>query len=227
VIAARAIALGIPLDEDMSVALFGPLPAIGSDGPSLSPGQFRERLSARLHADVWTGRSRHGFVALLPGIADPKHLAATSEDLLGGEGRVGVGTTGRDVEGLRRSAAQALRALGMGLVVGGADPVHPYAEVAVLDLVGAGSGAADDFARGVLGVLPDASPTHLETLRQLCAHNHSIKLAAAALGVHPHTLSYRLKQIRRRFGLDLDDAEVRLRVHLALLILDARGSARR
>ena len=30
----------------------------------------------------------------------------------------------------------------------------------------------------------------------------------------------RLEQIRRRFGIDLEDAETRLRVHLALLILD-------
>jgi hypothetical protein len=43
--------------------------------------------------------------------------------------------------------------------------------------------------------------------------------------VHPHTLSYRLKQIRSRFGIDLDDPEVRLRVHLALLILEAQGQA--
>ena len=79
--------------------------------------------------------------------------------------------------------------------------------------------------RRVLGplVLAGASKTYLETLRQLVAHGHRIKLAAAALSVHPHTLTYRLKQIRRRFGIDLADPEVRLRVHLALLILDAQG----
>jgi purine catabolism regulator len=117
----------------------------------------------------------------------------------------------------------------MALVLQDADPVHAFAEIAVLDLIGAGSTDAEDFARGVLGplALPNASETHLETLRQLCAHNHSQKLAAAALGVHPHTLSYRMKQIRLRFGVDLRDADVRLRVHLALLILDAQGGGRR
>ncbi len=79
--------------------------------------------------------------------------------------------------------------------------------------------------RGVLGPLARAGATrsYLETLRQLAAHNYSVKLAAAALSVHPHTLSYRARQIRRRFGLDLDDPETRLRVQLALRILDARG----
>ena len=52
------------------------------------------------------------------------------------------------------------------------------------------------------------------------SRREALKLAAAALGIHPHTLSYRLSQIQRHFGLDLDDVETRLRVHLAVLILD-------
>ena len=75
------------------------------------------------------------------------------------------------------------------------------------------------------GSRPAPAASYLETLRQLAAHSYSVKLAAAALSVHPHTLSYRARQIRRRFGLDLDDPETRLRVQLALRILDARGGA--
>ena len=51
------------------------------------------------------------------------------------------------------------------------------------------------------------------------------KVAAAALGIHPHTLSYRLNRLRERYGIDLDDYEVRLRVELALLILGATDGA--
>ena len=51
------------------------------------------------------------------------------------------------------------------------------------------------------------------------------KVAAAALGIHPHTLSYRLNRLREHFGIDLDDYDVRLRVELALLILGATGGA--
>ena len=82
---------------------------------------------------------------------------------------------------------------------------------------------ADDFVRRVLGSLSATrtGETYLETLRQLSANAYRVKPAAAALSVHPHTLTYRVKQIRHRFGLDLDDPEVRLRVQLALLILDA------
>ena len=84
-----------------------------------------------------------------------------------------------------------------------------------------GSPRALEFARRVLGSLADpaSSRTYFETLRTLCRHGFSQKLAAASLGIHPHTLAYRLAQIRRRHGIDLEDADARLRVHLAVLIV--------
>ena len=41
------------------------------------------------------------------------------------------------------------------------------------------------------------------------------KEAAALLGVHRNTVLYRLQRIQDLTGLDLDNAEVRLRLHLA------------
>jgi DNA-binding PucR family transcriptional regulator len=139
---------------------------------------------------------------------------------------VGLGSPGSGVDGLRRSAREALRALRIGSSLPWAQRVYAYEDVAVLDLVGIDSSGAREFMRSVLGPLavPGASRTYLETLRQLSASGYRIKPAAAALSVHPHTLSYRVKQIRRRLGLDLDDPEVRLRVHLALLILAAQDA---
>ena len=43
----------------------------------------------------------------------------------------------------------------------------------------------------------------------------------AAFGIHPHTLSYRIKQMQRRYGVDLDNAQTRLRLAVALLILES------
>ena len=227
VLEARAAALGVALDEPRVVAILGPTGS-SADGAGASPEDVRRRLTARLlGAEVFVGRAREGFVALLPEGAEPKALAATAEDLLGEGGRAGIGRPASDVEGLRRSAREALRALRIGASLRGGQRVHTYTEIAVLDLIGADSSGAEQFMRGVLGPLlaTGASRSYLETLRQLAAHNYSVKLAAAALSVHPHTLSYRARQIRRRFGLDLDDPETRLRVQLALRILDARGGA--
>lgn len=225
VLEARAKSLGLPLDESRAIAIFGPTPASESQGSDAGPDDLRRRLAGRLpETDVWLGRSREGFVALLPGDPDPGARVAAAA-LLAGDRRVGVGSAGRGVESLRRSAREALRALRIGAALRGTERVHTYASLAILDLVHVGSPGAEEFMRRVLGalVMPGASRTYLETLRQLVAHGHRIKPAAAALSVHPHTLTYRLKQIRRRFGIDLDEPDVRLRVHLALLIFDAQG----
>ena len=227
VLEARARALGLPLDEPRVVALFGPASA-RTDGTAVEPEDLRRMLAGRVRqADPWVGRSREGFVALLAGDPDPASLAAVAESLLGDEARVGIGSPARQIAGVRRSAREALRALRIATTLRRAERACRYADVAVLDLVGIGSPDAGEFVRRVLGplALPGASRTYLETLRQLSTNGYRIKLAAAALSVHPHTISYRLRQIRSRFGIDLDDAELRLRVHLALLILEAQGAA--
>ena len=72
---------------------------------------------------------------------------------------------------------------------------------------------------------PVRAPTYRRTLDVFLRHGMRRKVAAAALGIHPHTLSYRLNRLREHFGIDLDDYEVRLRVELALLILGATGGA--
>jgi hypothetical protein len=97
------------------------------------------------------------------------------------------------------------------------------AAVELLDLVDPSSPHAAVFVERVLGALASAPPgdSDLETLRALVRSGFHQKSAALALGIHPHTLAYRVKQIRRRFDVDLDDAETRLRVQLALLILGA------
>jgi sugar diacid utilization regulator len=220
VLDARARSLRLDLSEAHSVAVFAP-PA--EQGTGVAPEDVRRRLLALdPGADVCVGRCREGFAALLPGAPDPKQLAAVAAALLGPEARVGVGDPGREA-GIHRSAGQALRALRLGALLQRAERVHRYAELAVADLLDIDSEAARAFMRGVLGPLAraGASRTHLATLRQLARHGYRVKLAAAALDVHPHTLSYRTKQLRRRYGLDLDDPAVRLRVQLALLILDA------
>jgi len=228
VIESRARVLEIGLDEPRSVAVFAPSRASDGFAASVAADDLKLELAARMRgADVRVARAREGFVALLAADPEPKSLAAVAETLFGEAGRVGLGSAGSGVAGLRRSAREALRALRIGTTLRGAGRIHAYRDVAVLDLVGVGSAGAEEFARSVLGAVTTtaSSRTHLATLRALARNGYRLKLAAAELEVHPHTLSYRVKQIRARYGLDLDDADVRLRVHLALLILEAQGAA--
>jgi sugar diacid utilization regulator len=221
VLEARAHALGLGLDAPRTAVLFRPAPGSG-DGANSAVDAVRGLLADRqLGAELVIGRVPAGVLALLPEGADGGALADVAGKLRGHGWRTGVGGPGGDAAGLRRSIREAARAVEIGELLALEGAVDRYADLAVLDLVDVGSPRAADFARSVLGPLADParSGKALETLRAMCRNGFRLKLAAAALGLHPHTLSYRLEQLRRRHGLDLDDAETRLRVHLAVLIL--------
>ena len=220
----RARALGISLAESNAVLLFHITGATGAADGSAGLEALRQLVSAAAgEAPCWVGRSRDGFAALLGGELDVRALEDGAAGLLGEDVRIGVGRPGAGVAGARRSAKEALRAVRIGAMMDRTRAIHSYADVEILDLVGIGSEASEDFMRRVLGrlALPDAAPTHVETLWALALHGFAIKAAAESLSVHPHTLSYRIKQIRNRHGIDLDDPGTRMRVHLALLIRDA------
>lgn len=79
-----------------------------------------------------------------------------------------------------------------------------------------------DFAQRELGLLLDYDTRHgtyfVATLEAVLRHNGNLKVAAAALHVHVNTLAYRLRRIREITGADLDDADRRVALYLALLI---------
>lgn len=71
----------------------------------------------------------------------------------------------------------------------------------------------------------DTSGTLTKTLRAFLDHGGSVPRAAAALHLHRTSLYYRLDRIRELTGLDLDDGENRLLLHLSLrLTLNANNS---
>ncbi len=56
----------------------------------------------------------------------------------------------------------------------------------------------------------------LDTLSTYFANNGNTALTAKELKIHRNTLAYRLNRIAEITCLDLDDADVRLNLHLAL-----------
>ena len=61
----------------------------------------------------------------------------------------------------------------------------------------------------------------LDTYRVYLESGSSPKATAARLGVHPHTVDYRLGRLQELTGLDLHRAEDRLTLELAVRVLDA------
>ena len=220
----RAKALGVCPDETNTLVLFRPALFPDGDTAGPSPENLRRLISDRMKtSEALVGRCREGFVALLQGEPEPDALGVVARSLFGESGRVGIGNPGQAISGLIRSAREAVRALEIGSALNRAAPVHRYADLAILDLVRVGSQDAEAFVRSVLGTLalPGPNRSSLETLRQLVRKGFRMKQAAAALAIHPNTLAYRLKQIRDRFGIDLEDSDTRLKVHLALIILES------
>ncbi|GAB2504866.1 PucR family transcriptional regulator [Nocardiopsis aegyptia] len=68
-----------------------------------------------------------------------------------------------------------------------------------------------------LAALPQAQADRLaETLLSWLRHAHNANRVAEHLYVHPQTVRYRLRRVRELFGPDLDDAERRFELQIAL-----------
>jgi sugar diacid utilization regulator len=214
----RARSAGFEIDVPRFAVLFRP----GPEDTSIPATDLARRLldDHGLGDGLLLGRVPQGILALLPEGTQRSALADVAGKLRDRGWRSGVGDVGSGAAGLHRTIRDAARAVELGALLDRQGPVDEYRELAVLDLVDVGTPRAREFAQRVLGSLleSEANGMPLETLRSLCQNSFSQKLAAAELGIHPHTLAYRIAQIRQRHGIDLDDAETRLRVHLAVLI---------
>jgi len=63
----------------------------------------------------------------------------------------------------------------------------------------------------------------ISTLRVFLAHNGHVDASATELGIHRHTLRYRLDRITALLGSDLQDPTVRAELWLALLLRETRS----
>lgn len=219
VLETRARSASLEIDARRFAVLFRPAADEASSAVDLVRRLFDDR---RLSEGLMIGRVAQGVLALLCESAQRTALADIAGKLRDRGWRSGAGGVASGAAGLRRTIREATRAVEIGALLDRPGPVDDYADLAVLDLVDVGSPRALEFAQRVLGSLFESgsNAVQLETLRMLCRHGFNQKLAAASLGIHPHTLAYRVAQIHKRHGIDLDDADTRLRVHLAVLIAE-------
>lgn len=124
--------------------------------------------------------------------------------------RVGVGRPGRG-RALGRSLLEARAALD-----GTVAPVATYRDLGSLELLlGLPGAALDAFVERVLG--PAAGRERLvESLAALLDSGCRWSEAADRLGIHRHTLRYRMEQLRRQTGRHPDDPAQRMELWLAV-----------
>lgn len=186
------------------------------------------RSGARL---LWRLRHNHAeIVRPVPDGADLRELAANlfeelTRRLPAGSGvavSMGVGRVRGSPSGIRQSHQEAKQALTMGRRLRGPGHLTRFDDLGVFRLLFAAQDLPElrAFHDETLGTLAAYDRAHgaelLRTLEAFFAARCGPKEAAAILGVHRNTVLYRLDRVRELTGLDLDDADVRLRLHLAL-----------
>ncbi|HEX2172634.1 MAG TPA: helix-turn-helix domain-containing protein [Dehalococcoidia bacterium] len=189
-----------------------------------------------------SGRSALALIPV-PSPSDPVDLRRTGEKVLREvSGRLrpatvsaGLGRLHPDVEGLRRSGREAEQALSSGRQVFGSGHLTCFADLGIYRLLFAirDHTELEAFYDDTLGALVDYDHRHknelVKTLAAYFAAGSSPGEAAGQLHLHRNTLLYRLNRIRTITGLDLDDPDTRLSLHLALKvgeILPSRHQAR-
>lgn len=161
-------------------------------------------------------------IALIP--ADPTmDLATMPEKLvaeLEGMWTFGMGGPEPGLEGIRRAYLEAKEALEIGMALEIRGPVHRFDDLLLYHFLRIEPALVDRFIDQMLGPVVEYDEKRngdlIKTLEAYFGADGSVKLAGEALFAHPHTVSYRLRQIEKLTGWSLRDGEEKLRLQLAL-----------
>jgi len=138
---------------------------------------------------------------------------------LGAHVRAGLGRYHPGLHGVARSYLEAQQAFETGRKLRPDSVIHGHDEVIPQLVLTQNPLLAERFVTHSLGRLMDPKVRNreqlLETLEAYLAKG-SVKEAAAALGLHRHTVLYRLEKLKELLGGDLDVPATRLRLQLAL-----------
>ncbi len=166
--------------------------------------------------DETTDRAETDLVVLLVPDAEGRSRAALVRSL---DGRDAVVGPPRPWDEAQASFQRAARALQLGLVAEGTEPLDTEERLADL-VLRADSGALDDLRTRMLAPLDDLTPAAREklvdTLRAWLLHHGRREQIAAVLFVHPQTVRYRMGQLRELYGNRLEDPRTVLDLTIAL-----------
>jgi sugar diacid utilization regulator len=223
----QALALNTPLAAGGYVAIVCKLLVGNRD--SERGGQALAEVAASL--ELPRGALMHAtdpstLVVLWPaGADDARQFVAQLQDQAGQRSgqlkarvRAGIGGQHAGFHGISRSYLEAQQAIEAGRKLRPDSTVHGHDEVIPHLVLAQNPRLAERFVAHSLGRLMDPKLRNraqlLETLEAYLAKG-SVKDAAAALGLHRHTVLYRLEKLRELLG-DLDVPATRLRLQLAL-----------
>ena len=139
---------------------------------------------------------------------------------LGGGWHFGMGGPEPGLEGIRRAYLEAREALEIGLALGMEDSVYRFEDLLLYHFLRSEPALVDRFVDQTLGPLLSYDDRRkgelVKTIEAYFNSDGSVKMAGEALFAHPHTVTYRLKQVERLTGWSLREPEDKLRLQLAL-----------
>jgi DNA-binding PucR family transcriptional regulator len=161
-------------------------------------------------------------IALIP-VDTATDFAAMPEKILAeldGDWRFGMGGPGLGLEGIRRAYLEAREALEIGTALNLDGQLHRFEDLLLYHFLRIEPALVDRFIEQMLGPLIEYDERRkgelIKTIEAYFSMDGSVKLAGEALYAHPHTVSYRLKQVERLTSFSLRDPEEKLRMQLAL-----------
>ncbi|MDP9067258.1 MAG: helix-turn-helix domain-containing protein [Actinomycetota bacterium] len=180
------------------------------------------RVSLLANADPIVIQKGDQTIALLPtepfadvGVVPEKVVAE-----LGGGWLFGMGGPDPGLEGIRRAYLEAREALEIGTALSLDGPVFRFDDLLLYHFLKLEQVLVERFIEQMLGPLIGYDARRkgelLKTLEAYFSADGSVKLAGEILFAHPHTVTYRLKQIERLTGWSLRSPEDKLRLQLAL-----------
>jgi len=151
---------------------------------------------------------------------------------LGNQVSVGIGRLHKGVEGLKTAHREAEQAVSLGIRLFGRGTTTYFGDLGLYRLLLSiqGNSEVRTFYHETLGKLLEYDRKNnselVKTLDVFFTSRGSPTEAAERLHLHRNTLLYRLHRIREISGLDLDDPEIRLSLHLALRIGQSLSASR-
>jgi purine catabolism regulator len=181
---------------------------------------------------LWRIKDEQIEIVLPGGVEAANVLRAIKREVPGNPMRAAIGQSHEGLAGLQRSRREACQALLIQERLRLEDEIAEFDRLGIYRLLFAAESLPEssEFHRATLGELLDHDAQHhadlVPTLRAWFNANGSPKVAAERLGVHRNTVLYRLSRIAALSGYDLDDADTRLRLQLALAIDTISSSGR-
>jgi DNA-binding PucR family transcriptional regulator len=216
----RALTFGYDLSLGY-VALVGVGPRADGRNESIVSAAVSAAI-AEASADPIVLQKGEQTIALVPD--DPSiDSALVPEKLvaeLGHGWHFGMGGPEPGLEGIRRAYLEAREALEIGSALGMEDSVYRFEDLLLYHFLRSEPALVDRFVDQTLGPLLAYDERRkgelVKTIEAYFNSDGSVKMAGEALFAHPHTVTYRLKQVERLTGWSLRRPEDKLRLQLAL-----------